>query len=512
MQTVITEKSKIGRLFIESIMKPYEDVDTRNKVRVLLGVLSIETSGKSDIIIRSNITEEFWREVIEATSKYRVCAMGTPGIGKTTSTCILIRLLLKDKHIVVYHVRTDKEKGFVYCFSPKEGSTAEIDVNVVREKDFDYFEEQYNNPSIYYVIDPGQTSDNCAPPGNYDGKVIIVTSPDEKHWGGSNFLKDRQGASGIFLFYPVWTLHEILAAKSFFGRSLKEDDIRDRYEKVGGIPRHIFQDNLKFSNTLDDQTAAINTLTEHQLKKMTSNDMDSACTFAEGQPKSALMVYENSCEGNFWSFNVVVASKLVLTKLEKKNSIFMWELMVSQSVEQGGSGWKIFENICHNRMLGDIREYFDYKYFYGSKLVNGDKNSSLKLGGCKSIKGTQRSLITAAKQQEHVLFYSLDSQYKFIDSIYRSGTTFYAFQITLAKRKNCNGGSLLEMAEEVGGPSKLLFHYLTCEKNYNKFTLESITLLGNLLQGKNTTINVVCIPTPDDEHSHEGPSHKFEKN
>ena len=492
-------------MFVKSILRPYENVE--GKMRILRDVVSLEKEEKSDIIIRSNVTEEFWHEVVAATSKYRVCAMGTPGIGKTTSSCILIRLLLQQRHTVLYHVRTPEKEDFVFLFAPQAGSTTEIDVQVERERNFDRLDSKFNKSSIYYVVDPGKTKDNCDPSNNYNGKVIIVTSPDKRHWGGGDFLKE----GGIFLFYPVWTLHEILAAKRFFGLSLTEEVIGDRYEKVGGIPRHIFQDGVNFSITLEQQTAAINNLTEDQLQKMTSNDMDSACTFVEGQPRSALMVYENAIDRNFWSFNVVVSSKLVLTKLQKKYSKFMWKDMVSKSVEHGGYGWKIFENICHNRMLGDSRKYFDYKYLYGSKLVNGDENFPLKLGGCKSIKGTQRSLIIAARQEEHVLFYSLDSRNKFIDSIYRSGTTFYAFQITLANSKKCDGKHLLQMAEEVGGPSTLLFHYLTCEKNYNKFTLESITLLGKLLQGKNTTINVVCIPTPDDEHSHEGPSHKFEK-
>ena len=89
----------------------------------------MEGVGKKNVIIRDNITEEFWSEVIATTNEYRVGAVGgTPGIGKTTSTCILIRLLLQQRHTVLYHVRTKEKEGFVYLFTPQAGSTIEFDV------------------------------------------------------------------------------------------------------------------------------------------------------------------------------------------------------------------------------------------------------------------------------------------------------------------------------------------------------------------------------------------------
>ena len=73
-------------------MKPYDDVPNSGNMRILRDVLSIEGIGKQNVILRSKITEEFWQKVIEATEDSRVCAVGTPEIGKTSSTCILIRL------------------------------------------------------------------------------------------------------------------------------------------------------------------------------------------------------------------------------------------------------------------------------------------------------------------------------------------------------------------------------------------------------------------------------------
>ena len=111
-------------------------------------------------------------------------------------------------------------------------------------------------------------------------------------------------------------MHELIAARTFLGSNLNEIDIIDRYEKAGGIPRHIFLDEQKFSDILKSQMSAINYLSADQIRKLTSNDRDSAHTFSKGQPKSLLMVYESS--SSFRGFNIAVSSKLVLAKLFKK--------------------------------------------------------------------------------------------------------------------------------------------------------------------------------------------------
>ena len=130
---------------------------------------SIEGYWKHDIIVRSNIAEEFWQKVIVFTKEYRVCALDTPEIGKTTSTGILIRLLLKKKHTVAYHVRTDRKEGCIYRFAPQDNLTGHVDVEVVPEQDFKITAPKFNNPSMYYVVNPGTTEDSCNPSTIYQG-------------------------------------------------------------------------------------------------------------------------------------------------------------------------------------------------------------------------------------------------------------------------------------------------------------------------------------------------------
>lgn len=71
-------------------------------MKVLRDVVSIEGSGRYDVVVR-NMTEDFWLEVIENSMKYSICAVGTPGIGRTSKTYVLIRLLLQQNKTVNIH-------------------------------------------------------------------------------------------------------------------------------------------------------------------------------------------------------------------------------------------------------------------------------------------------------------------------------------------------------------------------------------------------------------------------
>jgi hypothetical protein len=74
--------------------------------------------------------------------RIRVCAVGTAGIGKTLSTAVLIRLLLRKNRTVVYHKRSHVYRsGLVYEFTPVPATDATpfaVKVNVILARDFEY--------------------------------------------------------------------------------------------------------------------------------------------------------------------------------------------------------------------------------------------------------------------------------------------------------------------------------------------------------------------------------------
>jgi hypothetical protein len=467
-------------------------------MKILPNVVDLETDAKLTVILRS-ITEDFWLKVIEATESSRICVVGTPGIGKTTTSCILIRQLLDQRKTVVYHVKTLREQGYVYMFIPSLERTRKIDVKVIQENEFNCLDDAVNrgdgNP-IYYVVDPGNTrSIDCNPPSLFNGKVIIISSPDDGHWGGPQFSKQRVDVLGSFLYMPVWILDELLHARKHFAGNLSEEIIISRYEKVGGVPRHIFVKEFFFQGILQNQTSAINSLTDDQLKKLTSGDMESVQTGEKGQPKSLLMVYDSSADTSYRTCIVAISSKLVIAKLFQKNAEFMWNLMVSCGVDKGGVGWKIFETYCQNQMLEEL-QYPHYKYHDGQSIVLGPNDTSLTLGGCSCMEGTHKNLVAAAKERECVVFYSLNPYQKFIDFIYRRGTTYYAFQVTLAASHSCNPKDLSDFAEKAGGASKFLLHYLTIPKNYENFKLKPANPIAKLNEKGKWTVKMICMTPP----------------
>jgi hypothetical protein len=85
---------------------------------------------------------------------------------------------------------------------------------VIPEKFFEL--QMIDKVSAYYIVDPGLTKTNCNPQSDFKFKVIIAASPDEGHWGASSFSKKRGQSQGIFLYYLVWTLQEMIMACEIF--------------------------------------------------------------------------------------------------------------------------------------------------------------------------------------------------------------------------------------------------------------------------------------------------------
>jgi hypothetical protein len=504
-----------AQLFIDSIMRDYEEIPNSNGMKLLRDLLDLETGKVGNAVIR-NITESFWLKVIEATEISRICAVGTPGIGKTTTTFILIRLLLEQNKTVVYHVRRKDNKAYLYMFTP---TSTNIDIKVIDEAKFHYMDDEFNKESIYYVVDPGKTKVDCDLEDDFKGKVIIVASPDEVHWGGSEFQKERRGVLGAFLFFPVWILYELLKARPYINSNLTSEDIEDRYQKVGGIPRHIFSSNAAFAAVLDNQENAINGLSEVQVRRLALGNVASAQTFGGNQPKSILMVYECT-DPNFKNFTVSVSSSRVAQLLVENHKVVLWNVILDRGGARGSTTWQVFEMYCQNLMLGS-KNYFDYKYHDGVDLQEKSSVSvsALQLGNCTKIKETRESLIVAAKREgnEHVVFHSSDKYYPLFDFLYRKGNVFYAFQVSIGTEHSCKPYQLKAAIEEAGNDHEFLLHYLTFDDRFYSFKLDpvnpftvdnSIAIRSSLTN--DWAIKVIRVPSPNEDYG--GPSKKTGRN
>jgi hypothetical protein len=468
---------QLGIAFISAIMKSYEDIPNSFGMKVLRGVPGLESDATIDLVIR-NITEDFWKETIRTAEtpnkRYRVCAVGTPGIGKTSSTPILIRLLLLMQRTVVYHVQTQEKVGWVYEFTPgqaTEENPCPVVVNVIPEAGFSYKMKslkQTKGLPNYYIVDPGNTIDNCVPDGFFKGRFILVSSPDDRHWGESQFAKENGATEGTFRYFPLWSLDELLAARPYLNNDISDNEVKQRYNQVGGVPRHVYTTSI--DKVLTIQETAINLLTPNQVMAIVKTGWNAVSTFSQPQPRSALMGYGWS--GNKYTVvNAVPISDRVLEKIFVLRQKELWEEFEERYNLNPAVSGTYFEAVSRNAMLA--HPFSTYR-----KELLGAKNkfiSQVNLGGCCRIDLIPFNLIDAANRTENVLYHPISKQYELVDFVYRKDNLFFAFQVTVRKdKRNANATKLRKFANDVGGPQNLQLYYLVPSKTFENFSTNPV--------------------------------------
>eukprot|EP00736_Rhodelphis_marinus_P001197 Rmarinus@m.6718 len=286
-----------------SIVEP-NILELANGMRVMRDVYLLPGAAPYDLIIRP-VAAAFWKACVDINDS--VCAVGAPGIGKSMSIPFLIHLLLKreEKQKVVFLRVTHKMMGWYVEFDPSKSAN---NVRVYPE-DRPRQVDSLNDPTTTLIIDPGPTKESCLHSGQ--ARLIIVASPDARHWGHNEFGKWRRGESrwvGTFLYYPFWTLGELQEAAPYcveelrekqeeavkkqehaedLSRQLKatepggdlsqrlrlqleqarmeadeasgeaqlsiknwrETELKNRYREFGGIPRAVFADDTQLANS-----------------------------------------------------------------------------------------------------------------------------------------------------------------------------------------------------------------------------------------------------------------------
>jgi hypothetical protein len=103
------------------------------------------------------------------------------------------------------------------------------------------------------VVDRGPTFDNCCPDDTFQVKFILVSPPNERHWGESQFTNLRGRVFGVSKYYPLWSLQELLEARPIIKLQLTTDEVKKRYRGVGGFPCDVYsgddEGDVMFQNT-----------------------------------------------------------------------------------------------------------------------------------------------------------------------------------------------------------------------------------------------------------------------
>ena len=433
-------------------MKPYIDIPDSSGMKCLHDALTIEGDRASHVVLR-NITEDFWRKVIEATKLHRICAMGSPGVGKTTTTGILIRLLLEQKKTIVYRVRRLNKDGFVYMFTPASDASGEVDVKVIEEKDFMYWDKHVNNESVYYIVDPGQTKDNCNLDENFKGNVIIVASLDEGHWGGTGFHKGRGGKIGTFLYYPAWSLPELISSSSFFDVHVTEHQIVSRFGRFGGVPRIVFSTESDYYVYEEAQNRALEELTAASAISLAYTTRSAIKRQTEDLPRGILLSYVLADQDNhtFTKGYAKFSSDYVYEYIVDRYMYYLWERIVPN---EGSFDPYLFETYCAKLFYDAVqpsKKSFPVKY---SEEPLTAEVTDITLVQCTK-KEKVENIVAAAKRREHCVFTPISKVNKLIDFMYRDGNTYYAFQSTIAGRHDASPRLIYEFVLGVINENKI---------------------------------------------------------
>jgi hypothetical protein len=457
----VQQSAKIfGQQFVESIMGDYESIPDSNGMFALRHVVDLETMDRRDIVIRK-ITEQFWQACISLVDtpkkRFRVCAVGTPGIGKSTSTAILIRMLLKKKQTVVYNIRTDEKDEWFYEFTPSATTDATI-VKVYPQTMSPVEIPSLRKQSTYYVVDPGKTKSNCDPSDAFQAKVILVSSPDNEHWGKFEFAKQRGTVLGFFKFFPLWSLEELLSASSILDPTLTEEQIRERYRQVGGVPRHVFAcPNAAYETILLRQAESLAALTADDAFHMARGNMGAVESMSSSQPRPSLMGITASCDDLFDGKTASVISALVEERLYGKFISTIWYTMFGR----GEDGWKIFEAYTRGLVALDEGKTFPSRAFGGELPYDKFTNKyTKKLGWCSKETRLVLDSLSAAKAIPNVLFYSLERTHGLIDFVYQDDGHYYAFQASAGRNRAADPGNIMALQQKVGGGENLSLYYL----------------------------------------------------
>ena len=453
-----------GRDFVVSIMQEIEEIPGSDGMRVLPGVVQLETDDRYDVVIRK-VTQPFWEECIRVAStpkeNFRVCALGTPGIGKTSSTPFLIRILLEQKRTVVYHIASS---DYIWEFSWTNGKRYNVKVY---SKDTSFRAIPILlKPSTFYVFDPGNTDATCVLDPARKARTIIVSSPNEGHWGGKEFEKLRGTLIGFFRYLPMWSLHDILKAKCYLSRTPPSDEeLMERFRQVGGIPRHLFMPEEAFSRCLQSQKEAIRALTFEQAQEIFEGDLDAVGSFGANRPKSSLIGYAMlPGEIRFSSRHVALVSPSVAESIAEKFIGDLWNHMLKQDHYQSS----IFEDYCRRQMARPARSFLSRKGC-GKTDTEYKGDEYVTLGGCSTIRMESDIVKSVITGNPMTLYHSVDPRYPLIDFIYKDGEgKVHAFQPTVGKKHVFRKDKMRELRAKLGD-KPLALHYLIPGENYDAF-------------------------------------------
>jgi hypothetical protein len=495
-----------GQTLVDYLMSaPIETVAGETGMMVIRNMPTPD--GEQFNLVVRECTVPFWQACISAVEtpgkNYRVCAIGSPGIGKTTSTFVLLHMLLIQGRCVVYHVCRPAANGYMYEFRSRTTNDTPLSSPYICKVHNEA--NLWQIPSLrergtFYVVDPGQTSRDCVPSDDFLPRIIVVSSPNAVHWGGEKFTKPRRDivtiSGGLFFYYPLWSWAELRQARELLNTGgevdLSLEEMSERFPAVGGVPRHLWMPKTDYDIYVVRQALAVNRLSTLQTEKIAMGHWDLLVSNDSDQPKSAIIGYKKGSD--FRHPEIGPISLLIRQKVFEQHLVNTWNTVCNRP-----NPGTAFEEYTWLLMIGDKKRSMKSRACVGRRHVKAYLTfDDVELGGCKDLQKVDE-LITAARDEPGTLFLPSNDQEEFIDFVYAEVAPdpvkihFHAFQATysgshLAKQA---GISNFEAALQPG--EKATVYYLVPSWQFRRFVTSPVRPLSST--GR-VTFRHVRIPIP----------------
>jgi len=356
-------------------------------------------------------------------------------------------------------------------------------------------------------VDPGKSKSDCIPGNTCEAKCILVTSPNSGHWGGEEFTKWRDPVLGVFQFFPLWSLEELLAARHVFGMD-DEALIKQRYQEVGGVPRHVFTRlESRFSSVLKRQRKAVHGLSSPHARQIVTGEIETIDDMSTEQPKSATMGYMVKGIGTFDEPIAIIVLDHANTSIIGKFMREWWTTKFA-NIEQGRL---IFEHYARFLMTRDRPKQFIYRKSEKTERIKlEDRENStghVELGGCGESKWTN-DIVSSALTTPNVVFHSVNATHPLYDFAYTDSKGFHAFQVTTGKKHSASIDAIIALIKKVqklGRGEKTFLYYLVTAENYVSFVTSPASPTANPQVsainrgGEKITIYYVMVGDPSQE-------------
>jgi hypothetical protein len=484
--------SKLGQVFVDALLTnaPVQVPNTKTGMEVweLESTLALR-----QVLLRESV-RAFWK--MTATSLLagkHVVAVGSPGVGKSSTHPYLLKLLLETGRPVVFLKRGKDLGGKYYEFCPKEGGGYEA--FEYKEKDVESETiPSLTNPSAFFLIEP--MSQRSPPHYWIKARIALVCSPNHEHYRNM----EKSGLDefdAIYLYFPHWILDELYAARPFMcdddGNPIlaNNEEVDERVRLYGLIPRHVFTEHPSVLNS--SQNTALIRVSEHHVKMMmdaldseTAIEIDDSSSLS---PSSYVIAYESTIP--FTSRTIVIVSSHVKSEIWRLHST-----MLLRQVEYGVSPMArhVFESYCREQIAKKIGATFEIRSCVGKReQLDSPQLSDYipRVGGVKWKIAEVGELYDTDLHPE-TLYHSASDKQKLIDAVVkREDGGVDGFQFTLGETHTCNTHHLGVFASKFGtGARPFRLYYVVPFITFTDFVTDPVKPVA-----ANAEVFVLCIPS-----------------